>query len=134
MYALASVRFASAQQWLLNGMGVAVPYKTLSKRGHFHYGLTYLFDKAVRPLMEKYLERLENQIVGRKTPLVVVFSGHSLGAAIAEMSSWYLAKRTKTLVDKKMLQIRTVAFGSPSVRPYLNKENAFAEIIFALCT
>ncbi|CDJ51310.1 hypothetical protein, conserved [Eimeria brunetti] len=103
-----------SKQWLLNGMGVAVPYKTLSKRGHFHYGLTYLFDKAVRPLMEKHLKLLEHQIVGRKTPLVVVFSGHSLGAAIAEMSSWYFAKRAKTLVDKNMLEIRTVAFGSPS--------------------
>ncbi|CDJ30786.1 uncharacterized protein EMH_0007180 [Eimeria mitis] len=103
-----------SKQWLLNGMGVAVPYKTLSKRGRFHYGLTYLFDKAVRPLMEKHLERLEHQIVGRKTPLVIVFSGHSLGAAIADMAAWYFAKRAKTLVDKNMLQIRTVTFGSPS--------------------
>ncbi|CDI81349.1 hypothetical protein, conserved [Eimeria praecox] len=120
-----------SKQWLLNGMGVAVPYRTLSKRGRFHYGLTYLFDKAVRPLMEKYLESLEHQIRGRKTPLVVVFSGHSLGAAIAEMSSWYFAKRAKTLVDKNLLQIRTVAFGSPSWGDKMAYEDLLASGVIA---
>lgn len=103
------------QQWLLNGMGLAVPYKILSKRGRLHYGLTYLFDKAVRPLMEQELNRLEERIVGGETPVVIVFSGHSLGAVMAQLSAWYLAKRAKTLVDRNLLQIRTVAFGCPSV-------------------
>lgn len=106
------------QLWLVNGMGVAVPYKALSKRGLFHYGMTYLFDKAVRPLLEQNLRGLERGVAGRETPLLMVFSGHSLGAAVAQLSAWYFAKRAKALVDKGVLQIRTVAFGSPAVRHY----------------
>lgn len=100
--------------WLVNGMGIAVPYKVLSKRGRFHYGIVYLFEKAVRPTVEQELRRLQQRIAGRKTPYVIVFTGHSLGGAIAQLSAWYFAKRAKTLMKKGLVQIRTVAFGCPT--------------------
>ncbi|KAL8427615.1 hypothetical protein Efla_005790 [Eimeria flavescens] len=100
--------------WLVNGMGVAVPYRPLSRRGRFHYGIVYLFDQAVRPLIEQQLKLLKTRLAGRKRPLVMVFSGHSLGAAIAELSAWYFAKRAKSLLAKGKLVIRGVTFGSPS--------------------
>ncbi|KAL8435812.1 hypothetical protein ACSSS7_002189 [Eimeria intestinalis] len=95
-------------------MAVAVPYRPLSKVGRFHYGMIYLFDKTVRHLLDKHLRELKERLKGRQTPLTIVFTGHSLGAAIAEMSSWYFAKRTGALIQQGRLIVRTVTFGSPS--------------------
>ncbi|KAL8449052.1 hypothetical protein Emed_003404 [Eimeria media] len=95
-------------------MGVAVPYRPLSKVGRFHYGMSYLFDRAVRPVMDRHLKQLKHRLAGRTTPLTIVFSGHSLGAAIASLSSWYFAKRARALIQQGKLIVRTVVFGSPS--------------------
>ncbi|KAL8448231.1 hypothetical protein Emag_003999 [Eimeria magna] len=104
----------SSKLWIINSMGVAVPYRPLSKVGRFHYGITFLFDKAVRHLMDRQLRQLKDRLAARTTPLTIVFSGHSLGAAIAELSSWYFAKRARALIQQGKLIVRTVVFASPS--------------------
>ncbi|SCM07359.1 lipase, putative [Plasmodium chabaudi adami] len=81
--------------WLFNLIYELTPYPFLTK-GKVHKAYLYIFKKAVKPYLHILKNKILNEIKNTKSkyskenPYVIIFTGHSFGAAMANMSSLYL--------------------------------------------
>ncbi|EAA19503.1 Streptococcus pyogenes AMV156, partial [Plasmodium yoelii yoelii] len=81
--------------WLFNLIYELTPYPFLTK-GKVHKAYLYIFKKAVKPYLHILKKKILNEIKNTKSkyskenPYVIIFTGHSFGASMANMSSLYL--------------------------------------------
>ncbi|KEG03075.1 lipase, putative [Plasmodium vinckei vinckei] len=114
--------------WLFNLIYELTPYPFLTK-GKVHKAYLYIFKKAVKPYLHILKNKILNEIKNTKSkyskenPYVIIFTGHSFGAAMANMSSLYLENilreqgiKTKGNNDNDhsaYIKIYSITFGMP---------------------
>ncbi|CAD2106838.1 lipase, putative [Plasmodium vinckei] len=114
--------------WLFNLIYELTPYPFLTK-GKVHKAYLYIFKKAVKPYLHILKNKILNEIKNTKSkyskenPYVIIFTGHSFGAAMANMSSLYLENilreqgvKTKSNNDNDhsaYIKIYSITFGMP---------------------
>ncbi|KAL8428027.1 hypothetical protein Efla_006933 [Eimeria flavescens] len=102
--------------WLLNSMCESVTDSELSSsgRGLIHSGFWFLYQKAAKPVVTDDVTEVSQKIRATRRRQVVLFTGHSLGGAVAQIAAWYYANKSKDLMRRGLLQIRCVTFGAPA--------------------
>lgn len=107
---------SSPKLWLLNSMCSTVVDSELSPSGEgkIHSGFLFLFRKATKDMMDEDIKEVAQKIQVTGKRQVVLFTGHSLGGAVAQISAWYYARKCSDLLQSGLLQIRCVTFGAPA--------------------
>ncbi|OEH74553.1 lipase domain-containing protein [Cyclospora cayetanensis] len=115
------------QLWLLNTMWETVvdPELSPSKQARIHSGFLFLFKRAAKKIIDEDIEEVTEKINATGRRQVVLFTGHSLGSAVAQITAWYYAVKARALVQSRLLQIRCVTFGSPA----WGNETAYEEFV-----
>ncbi|SOV19023.1 lipase, putative [Plasmodium sp. gorilla clade G2] len=108
---------SSPSMWLTNLIYELTPYPFLSK-GRLHKGYLFIFEKAVKPYLDGLKKVLLNELKDKskytsETPYAIVFSGHSFGAAMAQISSFYFSK-IMDLKNRTNLKVYAITFGLPT--------------------
>ncbi|XP_026192184.1 uncharacterized protein LOC34623907 [Cyclospora cayetanensis] len=113
--------------WLLNTMWETVvdPELSPSKQARIHSGFLFLFKRAAKKIIDEDIEEVTEKINATGRRQVVLFTGHSLGSAVAQITAWYYAVKARALVQSRLLQIRCVTFGSPA----WGNETAYEEFV-----
>ncbi|KAL8442998.1 hypothetical protein Emed_006992 [Eimeria media] len=103
--------------WLLNSMSESVPEPELSPsgEGRVHAGFLFLFREAAKQVVADDIKEVAEKIGATGKRHVVLFTGHSLGGAVAQIAAWYYATKTTELIQAGLLQLRCVTFGAPAV-------------------
>lgn len=96
------------------------PELSPSGKGRIHSGFLFLFRKAAEKMIADDIREVSEKVKATGRREVVLFTGHSLGGAVAQIAAWYYAVKCKNLIQKGLLQIRCVTFGTPAVssNPY----------------
>lgn len=107
---------ASPKLWLLNTMSDAVTHPDFSSSGaaKIHSGFLFLFQKATKSALDDDMKDLAMKIAATRRRQVVLFTGHSLGGAVAQLAAWYYARKARKLIERNLLQVRCVTFGTPA--------------------
>lgn len=84
---------SSPSIWLTNLIYELTPYPFLSK-GRLHKGYLFMFEQTVKPYLDGLKKVLLNELKNKskytsETPYAIIFTGHSFGAALAQISSFY---------------------------------------------
>lgn len=80
-----------------------------------HSGFLFAFESIFKDMLKDDLQEVARKAEATRKRQVVLFTGHSLGGAVAQIAAWYYANQTRSLLDAGLLQIRCVTFGAPAV-------------------
>lgn len=102
--------------WLLNSMweGAVDSEPWLAGKGKVHSGFLLLFQKGAKEMLNADIQDVRKKIEATGKRQVVLFTGHSQGGAVAQIAAWYYASRSRDLLQRGLLQIRCVTFGTPA--------------------
>ncbi|PHJ23940.1 lipase [Cystoisospora suis] len=105
------------KEWTLNSMFQAIQDPIFSERGLVHQGFSSLFHQSARRPLTRFVARVSQLAAHRSAanPYVVVVTGHSLGGALTQLATWFLARNLKSFVESGQIVVYGVAFGSPAV-------------------
>lgn len=98
----------------------------LKEPARAHRGFSRMYD-SLRPTVKKKLSALLNPVAGvRRAVTDVVFTGHSLGAALASLAALDYVSNTEGA-----LPVRLITFGAPQVgdRNFVTKINAGVDVV-----
>ncbi|KAL8272392.1 hypothetical protein Esti_003682 [Eimeria stiedai] len=105
-------------QWTFNTMALGVRDPFFSPNAVLHSGLNFLFHQSVRRPMTRYIHEVK-MLLGRtqapKKPLVVVFTGHSQGGAMAVYAAWFVAKHLREEIKEGSVVVYCIAFAAPMI-------------------
>lgn len=104
------------QSWLVTNLSKGIVDNLLTDEGKIHEGFSVLFREAIKSALDEDISELRDILEKRHERHVILFTGHSLGGALSQISSLYYAKHTADLIEQDLLQIRAVTFGTPAVR------------------
>ncbi|KJP89747.1 hypothetical protein AK88_00455 [Plasmodium fragile] len=108
---------ASPFMWMINVIHELSSYPFLTK-GKLHKAYLFLFKRIVRPYLRVLKKNILKEIKDDKSkytkenPYVIIFTGHSFGAAMAHLSSFYLAKILNVKNNPKV-KVVSVTYGMP---------------------
>ncbi|CDJ46591.1 lipase domain-containing protein, putative [Eimeria brunetti] len=107
---------AFPKMWLLNTMWKTTVDKELSPSGtgKVHSGFLFAFQLTLKDVLKEDLKDVRAKVGATGKRQVVLFTGHSLGGAVAQIAAWYYANIARPLLDTGHLQIRCVTFGAPA--------------------
>ncbi|KAL8451927.1 hypothetical protein Emag_002579 [Eimeria magna] len=102
--------------WLLNSMSESLfePELSPSGQGRIHAGFLFLFQQAAKQFVADDIKEVAEKIAASGKRHVVLFTGHSLGGAVAQIAAWYYATKARDLMRMGLLQLRCVTFGAPA--------------------
>ncbi|KAL8433732.1 hypothetical protein ACSSS7_003670 [Eimeria intestinalis] len=102
--------------WLLNSMSESAtePELSPSGKGRIHAGFLFLFQQAAKQMVADDVKEVAQKIAATGKRHVVLFTGHSLGGAVAQIAAWYYATKARELMRRGLLQLRCVTFGAPA--------------------
>ncbi|CRG95773.1 lipase, putative [Plasmodium gallinaceum] len=108
---------SSPSMWIFNLIYELSPYDILSK-GKMHKGYIFIFEKAVKPYLDVLKESIQDEIndsskYTSENPYTLVFTGHSFGAAMAQLSAFYMSK-VMDVKNNSTLKIYAITFGLPT--------------------
>ncbi|EUR63550.1 hypothetical protein PFBG_05298 [Plasmodium falciparum 7G8] len=108
---------SSPSIWLTNLIYELTPYPFLSK-GRLHKGYLFMFEQTVKPYLDGLKKVLLNELKNKskytsETPYAIIFTGHSFGAALAQISSFYFSK-IMDLKNRTNLKLYSITFGLPT--------------------
>lgn len=107
---------AFPKMWLLNTMWDTTvdPELSLSGEGKVHSGFLLAFRHTLKDVLKEDLLEVAAKANATGKRQVVLFTGHSLGGAVAQIAAWYYANQARSLLSAGLLQIRCVTFGAPA--------------------
>lgn len=111
-----TIMCAVCQSWLITNLSKGINDNLLTDEGKIHEGFSLFFRDGIKSALDEDIQEIRDAIEEGKKRHVVLFTGHSLGGALSQISSLYYAKHTADLMEKGLLQIRAVTFGTPAVR------------------
>ncbi|CDJ36629.1 uncharacterized protein EMH_0092190 [Eimeria mitis] len=79
-----------------------------------HSGFLFAFKRIFKEMLNDDLKEVAAKAEATQKRQVVLFTGHSLGGAVAQIAAWYYANQARSLLDAGLLQIRCVTFGTPA--------------------
>ncbi|CRH03883.1 lipase, putative [Plasmodium relictum] len=108
---------STPSMWFLNLIYKLSPYHILSK-GKMHKGYIFIFEQAVKPYLDVLKESIQHEIkfsskYTKENPYTLIFTGHSFGAAMAQLSAFYLSKFLD-VKNNDSLKIYSITFGLPT--------------------
>ncbi|KOB86648.1 hypothetical protein PFDG_02499 [Plasmodium falciparum Dd2] len=88
------------------------------KRRRLHKGYLFMFEQTVKPYLDGLKKVLLNELKNKskytsETPYAIIFTGHSFGAALAQISSFYFSK-IMDLKNRTNLKLYSITFGLPT--------------------
>lgn len=88
-----------------------------SEKGRVHQGFSSLFHQSARRPLTRFVARASTLAAGKSpaSPYVIVVIGHSLGGALAQLATWFLARNLKPFLGSGQIVLYGVAYGSPAV-------------------
>ncbi|KAL8444017.1 hypothetical protein Emed_006430 [Eimeria media] len=106
------------RQWTINTMALGVRDPFFSPTAVLHSGLNFLFHQAIRRPLTRYINEVKLLLRRRppiKKPLVVAFTGHSQGGAMAVYGTWFVSKHLREEIRAGSVVIYCVSFSAPMI-------------------
>ncbi|KAL8435258.1 hypothetical protein ACSSS7_002604 [Eimeria intestinalis] len=106
------------RQWTFNTMALGVRDPFFSPTAVLHSGLNFLFHQSIRRPLTRYIYEVKlllRRRPGLKRPIVVVFTGHSQGGALAVYAAWFVSKHLKEEIKQGSVAVYCISFAAPRI-------------------
>ncbi|KAL8451185.1 hypothetical protein Emag_002859 [Eimeria magna] len=106
------------RQWTFNTMALGVRDPFFSPIAVLHSGLNFLFHQALRRPLTRYIHEVKlllRRTPAPKKPIVVAFTGHSQGGAMAVYAAWFVSKHLKEEIKEGSVVVYCISFAAPMI-------------------